>query len=90
MFYWHVLAYVYGSPVDFEAYCIDAQTESQTQSKWGADRETIPKRWLRRRSSDWSPQYFGRVSRTPDMWERFPGTPRFPRLPGHLPKHYIE
>ena len=90
MFYWHVLAYVYGSPVDFEAYCIDAQTESQTQFRWRADRETIPKRWLRRRSSDWSPQYFGRVSRTPDMWERFPGTPRFPRLPGHLPKHYIE
>ena len=28
-------------------------------------RSTIPKRWLRRRSSDWSPRYFGRVSRTP-------------------------
>ena len=90
MFYWHVLAYVYGSPIDLEAYCIDAQTKSQIQFRWRADRETIPKRWLRRRSSDWSPQYFGRVSRTPDMWERFPGTPRFPRLPGHLPKHYIE
>ena len=69
---------------------IDAQTESQTQFRWRADRETIPKRWLRRRSSDWSPQYFGRVSRTPDIWERLPGTPRFPRLPGHLPKPYIE
>jgi len=34
-------------------------------------RETIPKRWLRRRTSDWSPRSFGKVPGLPDSQHRY-------------------
>ena len=76
MFYWHVLAYVYGSQLTFDAYCIDAQTDYQNRGgptgrpfqKGGSDGEV----------ATGAPNILEGSPGPPIYGKGFPGPPGFP------------